>query len=155
MRPPRYAATLSVALTAALLAAPTAAPAQAATPKCLDSAKTVAVKKLKAGGTTYGKVVITLSTEPQGDYTHVVCGYTVPAKRFAKRAHVVRQTFLHLADDGRRLGELRRDTYANKRAPVIYSSSWVPEGEKYVLKVRFEAGRTATAKVSYRVPSAS
>ena len=139
-------------------AAPVAAQAdgvhtqRAGQPKCLKSAKKVASKKLHtARGAYYGKAIIKVSTEQQGDYSYVVCAYTDVAKRYRSRHNVVRQTFVHLGTSGK-LGELRADTYANKREPLIYGSSFVPAGNRYVFRVRIEAGRNASGKVSFRVP---
>jgi hypothetical protein len=125
---------------------------RAGQPKCLKSAKKVASKKLRTPrGAYYGTAIIKVSTEQQGDFSHVVCAYTEVAKRYRKHSNVVRQTFVHLGTSGK-LGEIRADTYANKRKPLIFGSSFVPAGNKYVFRVRIEAGRNASGKVSFRVP---
>ena len=125
---------------------------RAGQPKCLKSAKKVASKKLRTPrGGYFGKAVITVSTEPQGDFSYVVCAFTEVAKKYRSRHNVVHQTFLHFGTSGK-LGEIRADTYANKREPALFGSSFVPAGNKYVFKVKIEAGRKATGKVSFRVP---
>lgn len=125
---------------------------RAGQPKCLKSAKKVASKRLHTPrGGYFGKAVITVSTKQQGNYSYVVCAYTVVAKKYRSKRNVVRQTFLHFGTSGK-LGELRADTYANKRQPLIYGSSFVPEGNSYVFKIRIEARSNASGKVTFRVP---
>jgi len=125
---------------------------RAGQPKCLKSAKKVASTKLRTPrGGYFGKAVITVNTEPQGDFSYVVCAYTEVAPRYRNRRNVVRQTFLHFGTSGK-LGEIRADTYANKRKPALFGYSLVPAGDTYVFKVKIEAGSKATGKVSFRVP---
>jgi hypothetical protein len=125
-------------------------------PACLSSATTVATRKLRIrGGGSAGKLVITLSTEPQGTYTHVVCAYTVVAKKYRKARNVVRQTFLEYGDDGTQLGTIVGDTFANKREPLIYGSSFVPAGHRYVFRATLEAGTKVSGKLVWRDPSAA
>ena len=96
--------------------------------------------------------MITVSTEPQGDFSYVVCAYTEVSEKYRNRRNLVRQTFLHLGASGK-LGEIRADTYANKRKPALFGYSLVPAGDKFVFKVKIEAGSKATGKVSFRVPA--
>lgn len=126
---------------------------QGGSPKCLKSAKKVATKKLRTpGGVYYGKAVITVSTQQQGDYSYVVCATTEVAKRYRNHQTIVRQRFSEYNEDGDHLGELRYDAYADKNGPLKYSSSFVPEGSRYVFRAKIEGPRTAAGKVTYRVP---
>ena len=124
-------------------------------PTCLESATRVAVTKLRtARGGYAGKAVITVSTEPQGDFSYVVCAVTEVAKRYQRHQNIVRQTFYHLGSSGDRLGEIRADTFATKEKPMLFGSSYVPAGDSYVFKVRIEGGAKASGTVRFQVPVA-
>lgn len=144
------------AVAAAPLPAQTAAAnaARGDQPKCLKSAEKVATKKLRtARGAYYGTAVIKVSTQQQGDFSYVVCAYTDVAKKYRKHSNIVRQTFDHYGSDGDQLGKIQADTYADKRQPLVFGSSFVPEGNRYVFTAKIEAASKASGKVSFRVPS--
>ena len=160
----RFVITTSVALASLLAPAPVAAAAtpsqvdgtrveRAGSPKCLASATKVASKKLhtRRGG-YFGKIVITLSATQQGDFAYVVCAHTEVAKKYRSHRNVVRQTFLYFGTDGSRMGLSRGDTYANRRKPLLFGMSYVPDGHTFVFKVKIQAGSTASGKVRFQVP---
>jgi len=123
-------------------------------PKCLASAKKVATKKLHtARGGYFGTLVITVSTQQQGDFSYVVCASTKVAKKYRLHSNIVRQEFSEFAQDGDHLGELRHDAYASKTGHLQFASSFVPDGHHYVFHVQIEAGRGASGKLTYRVPA--
>ena len=150
---------LIAAATAACLLVPSPVDAavhqrQGDQPKCLASAKKVATKKLHtARGGYFGTLVITVSTQQQGDFSYVVCATTRVAKRYRLHSNVVRQEFSEFGQDGDHLGELRHDAYANKTGHLQFASSFVPDGHRYDFTVKIEAGRGASGKLTYRVPA--
>jgi hypothetical protein len=126
-----------------------------AQPKCLESATRVAVTKLRTPrGGSAGKAVITVSTEQQGDFSYVVCAVTEVAKRYQRHSNIVRQTFHEFGSDGDLLGEVRADTYATRAKPLLFGSSFVPAGHRYVFKVRIEGGTKASGTARFELPAA-